>query len=291
MKICVPATSANLGPGFDSCGVALSSYLTIEIIEEDTKWTVDHELGDAIPHDEQNLLIQTAQQVASGLKPQHLKMTSSIPIARGLGSSSSIIVAGIELANRLENLNLTERQKIEIATSIEGHPDNCAPAICGDFVVASYFFNQNKPTIHYVKHYFPECQIIAYIPHSQVLTKESRSVLPETLSFEEAVKASSIANVMIAAVLNGDLRLAGKMMEQDRWHEAYRQEFVPHLATIREIVKRNEGYAAFLSGAGPTVLILTSEEKSDLITFELEQMEGSAQIEQLSVDREGVQVF
>ncbi|MCF1584707.1 homoserine kinase [Tetragenococcus koreensis] len=291
MKIRVPATSANLGPGFDSCGVALSSYLTIEIIEEDTKWTVDHELGDAIPHDEQNLLIQTAQQVASGLKPQHLKMTSSIPIARGLGSSSSIIVAGIELANRLENLNLTERQKIEIATSIEGHPDNCAPAICGDFVVASYFFNQNKPTIHYVKHYFPECQIIAYIPHSQVLTKESRSVLPETLSFEEAVKASSIANVMIAAVLNGDLRLAGKMMEQDRWHEAYRQEFVPHLATIREIVKRNEGYAAFLSGAGPTVLILTSEEKSDLITFELEQMEGSAQIEQLSVDREGVQVF
>lgn len=291
MKIRVPATSANLGPGFDSCGVALSSYLTIEIIEEDTKWTVDHELGDAIPHDEQNLLIQTAQQVAPGLKPQHLKMTSSIPIARGLGSSSSIIVAGIELANRLENLNLTERQKIEIATSIEGHPDNCAPAICGDFVVASYFFNQNKPTIHYVKHYFPECQIIAYIPHSQVLTKESRSVLPETLSFEEAVKASSIANVMIAAVLNGDLRLAGKMMEQDRWHEAYRQGFVPHLATIREIVKRNEGYAAFLSGAGPTVLILTSEEKADLITFELEQMEGSAQIEQLSVDREGVQVF
>lgn len=291
MKIRVPATSANLGPGFDSCGIALSRYLTIEVIEEDTKWTIDHELGDKIAHDEQNLLVQTAKKVSPTLRPHHLRMSSSIPIARGLGSSSSVIVAGIELANRLENLNLTERQKIEIATSIEGHPDNCTPAICGDFVVGSYYFNQNKPTVHYVKHYFPECRIIAYIPNSQVLTKESRSVLPETLSFAEAVKASSIANVMIAAILNGDLLLAGQMMEQDRWHEAYREQFVPHLATVRQIVKRNDGYAAFLSGAGPTVLILTSEEKADLITFELEQMAGSAQIEQLSLDREGVQVF
>ncbi|MDN6639419.1 MAG: homoserine kinase [Tetragenococcus sp.] len=291
MKIRVPATSANLGPGFDSCGLALSRYLTIEVIKEDTKWTVEHELGKTIPQDEQNLLVQAAQTVAPALKPHHVKMSSSIPIASGVGSSSSVIVAGIELANRLENLNLTERQKIEIATSIEGHPDNCTPAICGDFVVASYFFSENKPTVHYVKHYFPECRVIAYIPNSQVLTKESRGVLPETLSFSEAVKASSIANVMIAAVLNGDLLLAGQMMEQDRWHEAYREKFVPHLGTIRQIVKRNGGYAAFLSGAGPTVLVLTSEEKADLITYELEQMGGSARIEQLSFDREGVQVF
>ncbi|MDN5830712.1 MAG: homoserine kinase [Tetragenococcus halophilus] len=291
MKIRVPATSANLGPGFDSCGIALSSYLTIEVIEEDSKWRVDHELGPEIPKDEQNLLIQIAEKVAPTIKPHHLKMTSTIPIARGLGSSSSVIVAGIELANRLENLNLTERQKIEIATSIEGHPDNCAPAICGDFVVASHFFREDQPIIHYVKHYFPECRIIAYIPNSQVLTKESRSVLPENIPFADAVKASSIANVMIAAILNGDLILTGKMMEQDQWHEAYREKFVPHLTTIRQIVKQNEGYAAFLSGAGPTVLILASEEKADLITFELEQMAGSAQIEQLSLEREGVQVF
>lgn len=111
MKIRVPATSANLGPGFDSCGIALSSYLTIEVIEEDSKWRVDHELGPEIPKDEQNLLIQIAEKVAPTIKPHHLKMTSTIPIARGLGSSSSVIVAGIELANRLENLNLTERQK------------------------------------------------------------------------------------------------------------------------------------------------------------------------------------
>lgn len=291
MKIRVPATSANLGPGFDSCGLALSRYLTIEVIDEDTKWTIDHELGENIPRDEQNLLVQTARKVAPSIKPYHIKMSSTIPIASGVGSSSSVIVAGIELANRLEKLNLTERQKLEIATSIEGHPDNCTPAICGDFVVASYFFNQGKPTIHYVKHYFPECRIIAYIPNSQVLTKESRSVLPETLSYAEAVKASSIANVMIAAVLNGDLVLAGKMMEEDRWHEAYRKHFVPHLETIRQIVKQNGGYGAFLSGAGPTVLILTSEEKADFITLELEKMGGTAHIEQLSHDREGVQVF
>jgi len=290
VKIRVPATSANLGPGFDSCGIALASYLTVEVIGESSMWIVDHDLAD-IPHDANNLLVKTAQKAAPDIKPHHLKMTTSIPIARGLGSSSSVIVAGIELANRLEHLALTQHKKIEIATEIEGHPDNCAPAICGGFVVSSYYFSDRKPIVHYVKHFFPECEVIAYIPNKQLLTSASRDVLPENLAYNEAVKASSIANVMIAAILSGDLTLAGKMMEQDRWHEPYRQKLVPHLSTIREIVRKESGYATFLSGAGPTILILAAAEKADIIMADLAKLEASAKIEHFSLDTEGVQVF
>ena len=137
MKITVPATSANIGPGFDSVGVAVSKYLTIEVLEPADAWHIEHDLGD-ITSDENNLLISTALQVKSDLQPHKLVMTSDIPLARGLGSSSSVIVAGIELANQLADLKLSDDDKLDIATKIEGHPDNVAPAIFGNLVVASY---------------------------------------------------------------------------------------------------------------------------------------------------------
>lgn len=291
MKIRVPATSANLGPGFDSCGIALSMYLSIEVLDEHDKWEINHSLGEDIPSDENNLLIQTALKLVPTLKPKKLKMTSNIPLTRGLGSSSSVIVAGIELANRLGQLNLSNRQKVEIATEIEGHPDNVAPAICGDFVVACHLTEQGSVAVPYVKHYFPECDILAFVPNKELATSESRGVLPETLPYKEAVKASGIANVMISAIINGNLPLAGKMMEEDRWHESYRGKLVPHLGAIRQICHEEGAYGCFLSGAGPTVLIMTPPERTETISKLLRALDGTAKIESLSVDREGVQVF
>lgn len=291
MKIRVPATSANLGPGFDSCGIALSMYLSVEILEDSEQWEIIHLLGDEIPSNENNLLIQTALSLVPNLTPKKLKMTSNIPLTRGLGSSSSVIVAGIELANRLGNLNLSQSKKVEIATQIEGHPDNVAPAICGDFVVACHFSEKKEQTVSHVKHYFPECDIIAFIPNTELLTSESRSVLPEVFSYRDAVEASAIANVMIAAVLNGNLPLAGKMMQEDRWHEKYREKLVPHLTAIRQICEEESAYGCFLSGAGPTILILSPEEKTEGIMKLLHALDSRAQIEHLSIDREGVQVF
>lgn len=287
MKIRVPATSANLGPGFDSCGIALSQYLTINVLENSDTWIIEHELGSDIASDETNLLLQTALKLAPNLMPKVLKMTSDIPMARGLGSSSSVIVAGIELANRLGQLNLSQQEKLQIATEIEGHPDNVAPAICGDFVVASYVDGK----VHYVKHHFPQCDVIAFSPMTHLLTSESRSVLPTELPYKEAVQASAIANVMIAAILNGNLPLAGQMMEQDRWHEAYRKELVPHLDEIRRLAHEVGAYGAFLSGAGPTVLILSPEEKTNKMVKSLEKLDSTAEINVLSVDTEGVQYF
>lgn len=287
MKIRVPATSANLGPGFDSCGIALNRYLVIEVIGQSEEWQIDHNLSDEIPSDEKNLLIEIARQVAPELTPHRLKMTTDIPVARGLGSSSSVVVAGIELANRLQHLNLTEEEKVALATKFEGHPDNVAPAICGDFVVASSLEGETD----YVKHYFPDCGFIAFIPNEELLTKESRQVLPRELPFAEAIKASSVANVMIAAAIKGDLPLAGKMMEQDRWHEPYRQRLVPHLPAVRQVCHEEGGYGCFLSGAGPTVMVLASTTKSERIISRLKELSSHAAVEFLQIDREGVQVF
>lgn len=291
MKIRVPATSANLGPGFDSCGIALSLYLFIEVIEPSEEWEIIHDLGSEVPSDATNLMIETALSLAPDLEPQKLKMSSSIPLARGLGSSSSVIVAGIELANRLGQLNLSQQEKVEIATTIEGHPDNVAPAICGDFVVACYFPEKKKDNVSFVKHYFPEGDIIAFIPNQELLTVESREVLPDSFSYRDAVEASAIANVMIAALIQGNLPLAAKMMQEDRWHERYRQKFVPHLASIRQICKDQGAYGCFLSGAGPTVLVLSPEEKTTTVMQSLKNLDATARIEQLTIDREGIQVF
>ncbi|MCB5950497.1 homoserine kinase [Enterococcus sp. BWT-B8] len=287
MKIRVPATSANLGPGFDSCGIALSQFLSVEIVKDTEEWEIEHSLGEEIPRDKKNLLIQTALKVNPKLSPKRLKMTSDIPLARGLGSSSSVIVAGIELANRLGGMHLSQKDKVQIATEIEGHPDNVAPAICGDFVVASYVDGE----VRYVKHHFPMCDVIAYVPDRELLTKESREVLPQTMSYQAAVQASSIANVMIAAILNGNLPLAGAMMEKDRWHESHRKHLVPHLTEIRTLAHQVGVYGAFLSGAGPTVLVLSPEDKTDQMIKELEKLTMEASIHLLSVDQEGVQVF
>lgn len=287
MKIRVPATSANLGPGFDSCGLALSQYLYIEVLENAEQWQIEHNLGSEIPKDSTNLLIQTALKIVPELSPKRLKMISDIPLARGLGSSSSVIVAGIELANRLADINLSQEKKLQIATEIEGHPDNVAPAIYGEFVVASYVNKQ----VNCVKHHFPLCDIIAFVPNEELLTSESRSVLPETIQYKEAVQASSIANVMIAAVLNGNLALAGNMMEMDRFHEMYRERLIPHLKEIRTLGHEQGMYGVFLSGAGPTVLVLSPQEKTKNMVKALENVSVSSEIYTLSVDREGVQVF
>lgn len=286
MKIIVPATSANVGPGFDSVGIAVSKYLTIDVLEAQENWWIEHDLGEEIPSDEENLLLQTALQVASDLPPHRLKMTSEVPLARGLGSSSSVIVAGIELANQLCNLCLSDEEKLEIATKIEGHPDNVAPAIFGNLVVASYVDQQ---TNHLVLP-FPECALVAFVPNYELKTSDSRNVLPSEWSYKEAVAASSIANVAIAALAKGDLRVAGKAIEADRFHERYRQQLVAEFPQVKDLAHQHEAYATYLSGAGPTIMTLLPVEHSEAFAKDLESKDLNGQVFSLKIDTTGVKV-
>ncbi len=275
MKIIVPATSANIGPGFDSVGVALSKYLEIEVLEESQEWVIEHDLNPRIPKDRRNLLVKIALQLAPDIQPRRLKMTSDIPLARGLGSSSSVIVAGIELANQLK-----------IATKIEGHPDNVAPAIYGNLVVSSSSRNQVSAVVAD----FPEADFIAYIPDYELRTVESRRVLPNRLSYKEAVAASSIANVAIAALLKGDMKIAGRAIESDLFHEKYRQPLIKEFSDIKFLARKNGSYATYISGAGPTVMVLSPKNKTEKIYQLLQKQNFKGQIFQLQVDTEGVRV-
>lgn len=286
MKIIVPATSANVGPGFDSVGVAVTKYLEIQVCEEREEWMIEHQLGKWIPRDERNLLLKIALQIVPDLQPRRLKMVSDIPLARGLGSSSSVIVAGIELANQLGNLKLSDHDKLQLATKIEGHPDNVAPAIYGNLVIASSVEDQVSAVVAP----FPECAFLAYIPNYELRTRDSRGVLPRKLSYKEAVAASSIANVAIAALLTGDMVKAGQVIEGDLFHERYRQELVREFATIKKVAKRNGAYATYLSGAGPTVMVLANSDKMPKIKAELEKQPFKGKLHELQVDTQGVRV-
>ena len=286
MKIIVPATSANVGPGFDSVGIAVTRYLTIEVLEPADAWFIEHDLGAGIPTDEKNLLLSTALSISTDMQPHRIKMTSEVPLARGLGSSSSVIVAGIELANQLANLQLSDAEKLRIATEIEGHPDNVAPAIFGNLVVASYIGED----VQYVTADFPTCDLVAFVPSYQLKTSDSRNVLPKEWSYKEAVAASSVANVAIAALLKGDLVTAGRSIELDHFHERYRQSLVKEFPQVKEVAHQHDAYATYLSGAGPTIMNLLAPEHVASFVAALAALGLDGQIFQLKIDTFGVRV-
>lgn len=286
MKIIVPATSANVGPGFDSVGIAVTRYLTIEVLEPADAWFIEHDLGAGIPTDEKNLLLSTALSISTDMQPHRVKMTSEVPLARGLGSSSSVIVAGIELANQLANLQLSDAEKLRIATEIEGHPDNVAPAIFGNMVIASYIGED----VQYVTANFPSCDLVAFVPSYQLKTSDSRNVLPKEWSYKEAVAASSVANVAIAALLKGDLLTAGRSIESDHFHERYRQSLVKEFPQVKEVAHAHGAYATYLSGAGPTIMNLLAPEHTTAFVATLEELGLDGQIFQLKIDTFGVRV-
>ncbi|MBF1713164.1 MAG: homoserine kinase, partial [Streptococcus intermedius] len=207
-------------------------------------------------------------------------------LARGLGSSSSVIVAGIELANQLANLQLSNTEKLNLATKIEGHPDNVAPAIYGNLTISSYVNGEVSTVVTK----FPEVGLIAYIPNYELRTKDSRGVLPKELSYQEAVAASSIANVAIAALMKGDMVAAGQAIESDRFHEHFRQGLIKEFPKIKMMAKENGAYATYLSGAGPTVMILVPKERSNTLKEKIEERQFKGQVFELQIDCQGVRV-
>lgn len=286
MIIKVPATTANLGPGFDSFGLALSLYLELEVMGKTNTWEISHNLEN-IPHDERNLIIQVAKKVFPEIKPHHLKMTTSIPTARGLGSSSSAIVAGIELANQLGNLHLSNQEKVQIATEIEGHPDNVAPAILGKFVVSTTV----GKSVYYNQHDFPKCGLITVIPKYELLTSESRGVLPREFSYSEGVMASSIANMALSFLIANKIEHASELMTKDLWHEPYRRHLIKEFELVVSLKTQLGFHAALISGAGPTILVLTPTEKTVKIHKELKQRFKECDVKILKTDMTGVHVI
>ena len=293
MKIIVPATTANIGLGFDSIGIAVDLYLTLMVVEPSNEWKIEHPFGEAVPSNQENLIIETALAVCPTLQPHHLVCESDIPMTRGLGSSSSAIVAGIELANQLGNLNLTPQQKVEWATKIEGHPDNVAPAILGGLVVATY--DEESQEVDYLqKEIHSDIQGIALIPDFELSTKASRQVLPSEFVYSKAVQASSRSNVLVAALWQEDWENVSRIVEKDLFHEPYRETLIPFLTPVRKLAKEKGAIGTYLSGAGPTVMVLSSKENAPSIAQHLQEQIpselGNYNIRVLTVDQVGVRV-
>lgn len=293
MKIIVPATTANIGLGFDSIGIAVNLYLTLTVVEPSNEWKIEHPFGEPVPSNQENLIIETALAVCPTLQPHYLVCESDIPMTRGLGSSSSAIVAGIELANQLGNLNLTPQQKVEWATKLEGHPDNVAPAILGGLVVATY--DAKSQEVDYLqKEIQSDIQGIALIPDFELSTKASRQVLPSEFVYSKAVQASSRSNVLVAALWQEDWENVSRIVEKDLFHEPYRKRLIPFLTPVRTLAKDKGAIGTYLSGAGPTVMVLSSKDKSTTIVEYLQEHLpselGNYNIQVLTVDQVGIRV-
>ncbi|SDM78996.1 homoserine kinase [Bacillus sp. OK048] len=291
-SIIVPASSANLGPGFDSMGVALSLYLQLEV-EKSEKWecfSTSEELKD-LPGDEQHFICQIALQTAAkygvDLHPCKIKVESDIPLARGLGSSASAIIAGIELADYVGKLGLTKEEKLLLATDIEGHPDNVGASLYGGLVIGSYQ-NGEVDILSLTEISF---EMVAVIPKESLLTKDSRGVLPSTFSYPDAIQASSTANLLVAAMLTKNWELAGKMMEQDLFHQPYRKPLIPFYKDVETLAKSEGAFGVALSGAGPTLLCFSENGKGESLEKTLQTALPHMSVRRLDIDYSGSRVY
>lgn len=267
IRITVPGSTSNLGAGFDSIGAALDLFLTINCKKAE-KWRfvpISDQLK-GIPEGTENIIYQSALHVAKDqgietLPPYEVELQSEIPLARGLGSSGAAVAAGIELANQILELNLSEKQKVLYATEVEGHPDNVAPSILGGWIVA--YYDQKDLTYIQKRKNQRDIVFVAIIPDFELETKKARGILPDSLSFAKSVEASAVANVSVAALFQEDYQTMGMMMDQDLFHQPYRKNLIPHFEELKTYMKEEGAYGTFLSGAGPTILSIIHPQIAD----------------------------
>ncbi|QKS72905.1 homoserine kinase [Paenalkalicoccus suaedae] len=288
-QIRVPASTANLGPGFDSIGLALGKYLTLTVTKsEEWSFEGDSEHLEGIPTGEDNLICQIATWIAAKheqtLSPARVVMESEIPLSRGFGSSATAIVAGIELADQLLDLNMSREQKARWASVYEGHPDNVVPSIYGGLIIGSHL----ESDTHIVHAGKPEVDLVAIIPTYELSTKVSRGNLPEMFLYRDAVEASSISNVLVAAILQNNWSLVGKMMKEDRFHKPYRIDSIPEWKKSEEIVDEVGAYGVTLSGAGPILLFFAPVGEGTRVREGVQRHFPDHLVCEVEVDMEGV---
>ena len=271
VRVMVPATTANLGAGFDCLGMALNLYNAF-----------DFQLGtggfDAAGEGEENLLANGGRLIYRGWEAAYayrdqaapsvgIRIDSRIPISRGLGSSATAIVAGLCAANYLGNLALDDNELLSLAAGIEGHPDYAAPALLGGLVVTAGGDDHHQGQgLHYIALDPPDnLQVVAAVPAFELSTARARSVLPKSVSYNDAVINVGRAALFVAAWTAERWDLFGQAME-DRLHQPMRGALAPGLAQVLESAKAAGALGAALSGAGPSVIALTLEDQAAAVS-------------------------
>jgi homoserine kinase len=284
----VPGSTANLGPGFDSIGMAVRKYVTLFVnYAEEWKFTSVPPLS---INKEDNILWTVCQELQKlweiEAPPVHVLTMSDIPLARGLGSSAAAIVGAIEIMNVLCERNLCPDEKLQLAARFEGHADNVAASLYGGLVVSTY----QGEKWEYVKLPVEELEMVAVIPNYEAKTKDARRLLPERLAFDEAVTGSSHANVLLGALVLKKWDLVGKMMESDVFHEPYRKKLFPDFKKLKEAAKKAGAFGVTISGAGPTVICFCEKGSGRAVVNVLAKEFLDHKVELLKVSNVGSEV-
>lgn len=308
VSVKVPATSANLGPGFDCLGIALPIYNTVTIDETVLPGTgveinilsqdenFDDLIIDHIPTDENSIVYKAVELLYNsiGQTPSELKINiqTQIPVTRGLGSSAAVIVGALIAANHLLGEPADESAILSIATEIEGHPDNVTPAVVGGLVLSSM---EDDGSILYRKINWPEeWAITVCIPDVELATEISRSVLPESVPMQDAVFNTKRMGMLIQAIHTKDEELI-KAALTDKLHQPYRAKLVPWMDDINQSIRHDEDiFGCVLSGAGSAVLVVSKQNATDRVRSKINEvmtnLNVKAEVKTLKVENDGATI-
>ncbi len=281
----VPASSANLGPGYDAMAAAMAMHLELEV-EEAGEFSFDAG-GLDVPSGRDNLIVRAFESLrpADGIA---FRLQSEIPLTRGLGSSSAAIVAGLYAADHLYELALSKEEMLARATEIEGHPDNVAAAIYGGFVVCGTD-PDGAPTA--ARFDPPEgLEGIVVIPPDPVSTERAREAIPAEVPLADAVANVSAAAMLVLGLRTADLDLLSRGLH-DRLHQDRRRELYPRSMEIVDSAREFGALGATISGAGPTVLVWTTWQDAGNVAAALEERcAGWAEVKRLPFSPLGADV-
>lgn len=280
----VPASSANLGPGYDALAAAMAMHLELEV-EESGEFSFDPG-GLEVSTGRDNLIVAAFESLrpAEGIA---FRLRSEIPLARGLGSSAAAIVAGLYAADHLYELALSKEEMLARATELEGHPDNVAAAIYGGFVVCGS--EAGKPVA--ARFDAPDgLEGVVVIPPEEVSTAKAREAIPEELPRSEALANVSAASTLVLGLTTNDLDLVARGLS-DRIHQPRRRDLYPRSMEIVDSARELGALGATISGAGPTVLVWTTWQDAGNVAAALEERcAGWAEVKRLPFSPLGADV-
>lgn len=302
VSVQVPATIANLGCGFDCFGLALPVYNVVTIEEtimpgSGIEINILDSHADNIPTDKNNIVYKAIELLYNyiGQTPAELKINikTGIPIARGMGSSASVIVGGLIAANELLGHPADLDVLLSIATEIEGHPDNITPAFLGGMTISSL---EDTGSVTYKKLPWPkEWKITICVPDFELATDISRSVLPECVSMKDAIFNLRRASEFIHAVHTKDEELM-KVAMSDKLHQPYRMKLVPGLSSIMDNLKHTDSVlGCVLAGAGPSIAVISNgksiDEIKDIVYTTWNNINVNSKIHTFSIEEKGARII
>lgn len=294
ITIKVPATSANLGPGFDSLGLVLNLWNeTVVTPAKEFVVKISGEGSERLPSGKYNLIVRTAQKLAERvgktLPTFHSECLNRIPLSSGLGSSAATILTGLLAGNALLENPLSKEEILNLASEIEGHPDNAAPALMGGLVVSTT--KEGKVIARQIPIWEDLCITVA-LPDFYLPTKQARAALPRKVSVKNAVHNISRAVLVTEALRTGDLSLLGEAMT-DKLHQPYRLKLIPGAEAAMQAAKEAGAAAVALSGAGPSLIAFSSKAEAGIgesMKRAYEAAKLSTRIFNLKVSSQGAEI-